>query len=182
VDLEAQGVAQRLEGVLGGVVPAPARKRQPAAHGADHDDPPPALSPHRRQDQLGQPHRAEDVGLELPAGVGQRHGLDGPRPAEAGVVDQDPDCAVLLLDHIDGGPHGIVVGHVERQGPAAERFEVGEDLGPAGGGVDRPSRTSKKAGGGPPDAARTAGDQYRPRFSPAHAPIVAARPDHSRSD
>jgi hypothetical protein len=64
--LEPQGVAERLHGVLAGVVDTAARQRHPAAHRRDVDDPAAAGRPHARQHQLGQPQQPEHVRLELP--------------------------------------------------------------------------------------------------------------------
>src|SRR3712207_6901248 len=43
--------------------------------------------------------------------------------AVAGVVDENPDRPLGPLDLLDGTPHGLLVGHVEREQPAAVRFE-----------------------------------------------------------
>ena len=82
-----------------------------------------------------------------------------PGLAVAGVVDQDADGAVLLLDGGDGRLHRGLVGHVERERAAARRLEVREGLGAAGGGVDGPAEAGEMAGGGRPDPRRAAGDQ-----------------------
>ena len=79
-DLHPQRVADRLDRVLGRVVGAAARERQPPAHRGDVDDLARARLAHPRQHELGQPQQAEDVGLELAA-----HG-------SIGSVSSAPDC------------------------------------------------------------------------------------------
>src|SRR5207247_3608866 len=114
-DLEAQGVRERLDRVLCGVIDAPAREGQPAAHRADVDDPPPALPAHARQHQLAHPHQPEDVGLELtPHGL-DRDLLNGAALTVAGVVDQDANRAFYLVDGPDAGAHRVLVGYVTDQ-------------------------------------------------------------------
>jgi hypothetical protein len=65
--LVAERVRDGLERVLGGVVRAGPRERDAAAHRRHLHDPAPAGGAHGRQRQLAQPHRAEDIGLELAA-------------------------------------------------------------------------------------------------------------------
>jgi hypothetical protein len=151
-DLEAQGVAQRLDGVLGRVVVAGAGQRQLPAHGGEGDDPAVLLSPHPRQHELAHLHQPEDVGLELGADLLHRHGLDGPGLAEARVVDEHADGPFALLDLFDGPTHRVFVGHVEGQEHAAMSFERGYLLDVAGRGVDLPAHVGEAFGGGIPYA------------------------------
>ncbi len=139
-DLEPQRVAQRLQRVLGRVVPAAAREGQAAAHRADVDDLAPALRAHRRQRQLRQPREAEDVRLELPADGVERDRLDGAALAVAGVVDQHADRARRALDLGDRRRHRRLVGDVERQQPAAR--------------VRRGRRSTRRGGRSPTPASR----------------------------
>src|SRR3954452_2722474 len=88
LDLEAQGVADRLDRVLRRVVEAAAREREVRAHRRDVDDPPVALGAHPGQHELAHPHEPEDVRLELAADLVERDLLVRARLAVAGVVDE----------------------------------------------------------------------------------------------
>ena len=59
--LHAQRIAQGLDGILGGVVPAAQRCGQFPADGGDVDDGARALGAHVRGHQLGEATQAEDV-------------------------------------------------------------------------------------------------------------------------
>jgi hypothetical protein len=144
-DLEAEGVAQGLHGVLCGVVVAAAGEGEPAAHGGDVDDPAPPLPAHPRQHQLAHPHQPEHVGLELPAHLLHRDLLDRPGLAVARVVDEDADGALAPLDLPDGGPHGGLVRHVEREELAADVGEGRYLLDVSGGGVDPPAAVARRS-------------------------------------
>ena len=67
-----------------------------------------------RDDQLGEPGRAEEVDLELAARLGGR-GLLG-RVGVPGVADQQPDRAVLASDPGDRIGHGLAAGDVQPRG------------------------------------------------------------------
>ena len=91
---------------------------------------PAALAAHPGQDELAHPQQPEDVGLELapdarPSGTVST----APALAVAGVVDQHADRALGLLDRVDGGPHRVLVGHVERERLAAAVCEILDRLG-----------------------------------------------------
>src|SRR5829696_2491137 len=108
LDLEAERVRERFNGVLGGVVDPATGEGELAAHRAQVDDLPGAGSSHTREDELAHPHQAEDVRLELPADAVHRDRLNRPALAVAGVVDQGTDGAVLL-DLGDGVLHRVLV-------------------------------------------------------------------------
>ena len=81
-----------------------------------------------------------------------RDALDRARLRVAGVVDQHADGAVLVLDGPDGGLHRRLVGHVERQCPAALRGQIFDRSGAARGRVDLPALGHQLLGGRAPDA------------------------------
>jgi hypothetical protein len=161
-DLEAEGVAQGLDGVLCGVVVAAAGEGELAAHGGDVDDPAPPLPAHPREHQLAHPGEAEHVRLELPAHLLHRDLLDRPGLAVARVVDEDSDSSLAPLDLLDGGPHGGLFRHVEREELAADVGEGRYPLDVAGGGVDPPAAARQALGGGAADAGGAARDQDGP--------------------
>ncbi len=161
LQLEAQRVAQGLDRVLRRVVPAAAREGQLAAHRADVDDPAPALPPHPRQHELGQAGEAEDVRLELPPRLVERHALDGAAQAVARVVDERTDRAGVALDLRDRALQRALVGDVELQQAAAGVLELRDRLEPAGRRVHRPVRPREPNCRRPPDARGAARDQHR---------------------
>ena len=88
-----------------------------------------------------------------------RDRLHGARLAVAGVVDEHAHGALLPRHLLDGGGHRRLVGHVERERAAAGRLQVGQRLGAARRGVDRPARGREVRGRGRPDARGASGDQ-----------------------
>ena len=159
LDLQAQAVAEGLDGELGAVVPAAERRVDLAAHRADVHDGATALLAHVRQHELRQAHRAEHVDVELAARLVERHVLDGAVGAIAGVVDQDVDAAGLGDDLLDTGAHGVVVGDVHRQRPDAAARELLEALGAARGAVDGVAELVQLQGGDLADAGGGSGDE-----------------------
>ena len=89
------------------------------------------------QDELGEPGGAEDVDLELVAGLGQGHVFERAVGAVAGVVDQHVDAAFFGEDLLDPGLHRLVVGDVHRQRADTGRGEVLHPLYPPSRGVGR---------------------------------------------
>jgi len=67
-----EAVAQSFHRELGRVVPAAERLIDLAADGRDVDDAPTALAAHMRQHQLDETGQAEQVDLELVAGLAER--------------------------------------------------------------------------------------------------------------
>jgi hypothetical protein len=151
--------------VLRRVVNAPAREGELAAHRADVDDPPLALAAHPGEDQLAHPDQAEDIGLELTADALDRDGLDRPRLAVAGVVDEGPNRPIGRLDRVDAGLHRGLVGDVACERLAALGLQVLDRLRSAGGRID----LVPAPGQGPrrlvPDPRRATGDQDDLRLS-----------------
>ena len=100
-DLHPQRVAHRLDRVLGRVVGAAARERQPPAHRGDVDDLARARRAHPRQHELGaaaaRRTRWSRTGAAPTPSAASRARPDW---RVAGVVDQHVDAA---LDGVDGG-------------------------------------------------------------------------------
>ena len=92
--------------------------------------------PHAGQDELDQPGGAEQVHVELAAGLVQRHVLDGSVGAVAGVVDQDVDAAGLGEDLLDAQRGRFLVGDVHGERSDAALAQVGHPVGAAGHAVD----------------------------------------------
>ena len=124
---------------------------------------PPRCSAHARQDQLGEPHQAEEVGLELAAYLRHRHLLDRPVQPVAGVVDQRADRPGVSLHGGDGRGHGRLVGHVKRHGGDATAGQIGERVHPPGGRVHAQPGMVQADRGGAADPGRAAGDENRIR-------------------
>ena len=66
-NFHAQCIAERLKGVLGGVVPGTQGRGNTPRHRGDIQDAPTALCAHMRQHQLGEARQAKEVHLELAA-------------------------------------------------------------------------------------------------------------------
>ena len=73
------------------------RERGDAADRGHLDDVAAALLAQVRQRRLGDPQGAEQVGLQLVAGVGLAELLDHAEVAVAGVVDHDVEPAEVLV-------------------------------------------------------------------------------------
>ena len=108
---------------------------------------------------MGEASQAEDVDLELAAGLVDRDVLDGPVGAVAGVVDQDVDAAGLLQDAVDAGAHGGVVGHVHGQRADAIGGQGLETVGTTGRTVDDVAQRLELADGVLADAGGGTGDE-----------------------
>ena len=80
------------------------------------DDVPAALGAQERQRRLGNPQRAEHVGLDLVARFGFREFLDEAELAVAGVVDDDVEAPEVVVRRGDGGEIRVAIGHVELDG------------------------------------------------------------------
>jgi hypothetical protein len=158
-DLDAQGVTDGLDGVLGRVVVPAEREGHPAAHRADVDDAPAAPLAHGREDELAHPGEAEDVGLEHRTDLVEVDLLHRAVLAVSRVVDEGADGTVDALDLGDGRAHGLLVGHVEGGDVRAEGLEVGEGVGPAGRRPDRVAGVQERGGGGTADPRGAAGDE-----------------------
>ena len=116
---EPEGIAECLDRELGRVIETAARKGDLPAHRTDVDDAAFSLVAHPRQDHLGELCESEEVGLELPPRVVDRHRLDRTVKAVSRVVDQDADRAVFLLDGLDGGLCRRRIRYVKREQAAS---------------------------------------------------------------
>ena len=101
----------------------------------------------------------EDVDLELPPRLIDRHVLDGTVGAVARVVDEGVDPPLLGEDAVDAGDHRRVVGDVHRERRDAARLERRHPLDPAGDGIHRPSGRDEMDGDGLADAGRRPRDE-----------------------
>ena len=79
-----------------------------------------AALPHAGQEGLDHPGRPEDVGLEHPSDLVERHGLDRALDTEPGVVDEHIDRA-RLGDHARDRLVGV---DVEGELPATSRSSI----------------------------------------------------------
>jgi hypothetical protein len=130
-----------------------------AAHGGDVDDLARPVLAHVRQDELGQPSRAEDVDLELVASLVHRDVLNRAVGAVAGVVHEHVNATRVGNDLFDSGLQRGVVGDVHGDGVDARLGEVVRALDAAGGGVDGVAGLGEFEGGGFADAGGGAGDE-----------------------
>ena len=99
------------------------------------------------EDELGEAREAEEVDLELVAGVVEGDVLHRAEEAEAGVVDEDVDAATLGGDALGGGGEVFLAGDVHLEGDGAEVFEVAHVLDAAGCGVDGVALAEEALGG-----------------------------------
>ena len=135
-NFHAQCIAERLKGVLGGVVPGPEGHGNTPRHRGDVQDAPAALCAHMRQHKLGEARQTEEVHLELAACLVDRHIFNSAVGAVARVVDEHVNAAFCINNLLHGGFHGGLIGNVN-----AERFhalggELFNLLNAAGGTVD----------------------------------------------
>ncbi len=121
------------------VVDADVLERGDAADRRHLDDVPAALGPQVRQRGLGDPQRAEHVGLDLVARFLLGQLLDEAEVAVAGVVDDDVEPPEVLVRLLDGGEVRVAVGDVElnrQQRVAVLLRQVVQCRGVARGGRD----------------------------------------------
>ncbi|GAB2691330.1 hypothetical protein GCM10027194_27140 [Thalassiella azotivora] len=158
-ELDPEAVAESLHGELGGVVPGAQRLVDAPADGRHVDHPALAALAHPRQDELGQPREADDVHLQLAAGLVHRHVLEGAVRTVARVVHEDVDPSVLGEHALDAGGHRRVVGDVESPDVHAEGGEGLHAVDAPGRGDDREPLVLQLDGGLLADARRGAGDE-----------------------
>ena len=121
---------------------------------------PRALGPHVRQDELGEVRQAEEVHLELVAGLVDGDLLDRPVEAEAGVVDEDVDPALVRDDPVHDPFVVLGCRDVHPDGGDAVVGEVGHALQAPGSGVHGVALLTQQDRGLPAHARRCPGDQY----------------------
>ncbi|GAA2152719.1 hypothetical protein GCM10010403_19650 [Glycomyces rutgersensis] len=169
VDLHAQRVRERLQGVLGRVVPGAERQGDHAADRGDVHDRAPALLSHVRQDELHEPGRGDHVHLEQVAGLGQRHLLDRAVDHRARVVDQHVDAPLLFDDGGDGAVEPVAVPGVHRERVPAGGDEAAHLVHAPRGAVDDVPGAQQVEGDGVADAGRGARDEADLRVHIAHS-------------
>ena len=119
------------------------------------------LGAHDRQRRLRDPERAEDVGLDLGAGLRLADFLDGAELAVAGIVDDDVEAAEALVGLGDRGVDGRLVVDVE-PGRRRRRRTFRPD--------PRVSTASRAVAATRSPRARAASAQMRP--NPLDAPVM----------
>src|SRR4029453_16964773 len=136
VELQAQGLGDGPDGVLGGGVAGPARVDLEAGDGAEVDDVGVGGGPQQGQEAAGDPQQPDHVGVHhrlpvLVAALGHRVEAD----PGAGVVDQQVGVAVAVGDSGGEGVDRGGVGDVQGQGGGADLPGPGARGGGRGGGA-----------------------------------------------
>ena len=128
-ELLGEGDGDGVDGALGGGIDGGHRASHGRDNGADVDDRT-ALGADELGGTLGGEEEAEDVEVELAVELFRGDTLDGAEGVDAGVVDQDVEFAVLLLDLGEGAGDVFGFGEValQRRGFAAGGDDLGDDL------------------------------------------------------
>jgi hypothetical protein len=183
VQLQAQGVGDGPDGMLGGGVAGAAGVDLEAGDGAEVDDVGVGGGPQQGQEAAGDPQQPDHVGVHhrlpvLVAAVGHRVEAD----PGAGAVDQQVGAAVAVGHGGREGLHRRRVGDVKGQGGGADL--LGEDLEPvgaAGAGDHVEAGPGQLAGAGRPDPAGRAGDDRDPLGRhPRGAPLSVGKGRRAR--
>src|SRR4029453_14301730 len=173
VQLQAEGVGDGPDGVLGGGVAGPAGVDLEPGDGAEVDDVGVGGGPQQGQEGAGDPQQADHVGVQhdLPVGVAALgHRVEAGRGA--GVVDQQVGVAVAVPDGGRERLHRGRVGDVEGEGGGADVGGQGlEAVGAAGAGDHLEAGPGQLAGAGRPDPAGRAGDDRDPLAWHGRPPI-----------
>ena len=154
VQLEAQAVTEPLHRELAGVVPRAERLAEVAADRGDVEDPTRPGGAHGGNDQLAHPGQSEQVDLELPPSLVQRHVLDRAVRPVARVVDQHVDASLLGQHPVHEVDHRLVVGDVELCGVHALLGQHSHPVGPPRPGIDDVAGLLEPMGRRLPDARR----------------------------
>ncbi len=175
-DLAGERLAQPFERPLAGVVEPEQRHRTHPAGARDLHDAPASLPAQVRQDGLTDPERAEQVRVEVPAGLAFRHLLHPADEAVAGVVDDDVQTSEARDPPLDRREDGRAVADVEREHPQGIRVFPGEvlensrpargrdDLVPGSEGSFGERATQAAAGASDePDAGHSSGSPHKTR-------------------
>lgn len=145
VQFQPQRIAEGAQREFAGAVNRVARRGDDADDAADVDDLTRTLPAHGRQHGLDATQRAEEIHLHHLPGVFGFHVHQRRAQADAGIVDENVNAAVLGQHALDKLANIIVPGDIARRdGTARSRHDAG-----AGGG--------EGAGGGLADAAGGAG-------------------------
>jgi hypothetical protein len=165
-ELTAESVGQPGEGVLGRRVEGRIRRRPDASDGGDVDDHSRACRDHRGQRRLDRPDCTQKVRVDKLSRLLLGQLLEGPEPADAGVVDEHVhpfevaesggDEAAGLQPPADVDPLG---GDARRTCFAAALRDLLEPLQAAGAEGKARAFAGEGQGGGLADPARGAGDQ-----------------------
>ncbi len=111
--LDAEGVAESLQGELGRAVGAHEGHAHPPRHGAHVHDAAAPLGPHRREDLPAHLHRREHVHLELPTDRISVEVLHGPELRVPRVIHEGVDPTRSIKDFPRDAAHGPLVDDVE---------------------------------------------------------------------
>jgi hypothetical protein len=131
LDLGGEAGGEALQAVLRGVVDrrGPGSENTPAIEDTWMMWPPPW--PAGAAGGLGDPQRAEQVDLDLVAGLLLGDLLDHAEQAVAGVVDHDVEAAEVVDGLLHGGGDGRPVGDVDLQGRMASPYLTRSSNAPA---------------------------------------------------
>ena len=165
-DLLRQRLGEPLERPLRRVVDADVLERRDAADRRHLDDVPAALGAQVGKRGLGDPQRAEHVGLDLVARLLLGQLLDEAEVPVACVVDHDVQPAEVVVGLPDRGEVRVAVGHVEldrQQRVAVFLGQVGQRRGVARGGGDLVAALQGRDRPLPAESARRARDE--PNFA-----------------
>ena len=153
--LHPQASAESYDGIFRCVVPVAAGFAEVAGHRRHVDDASAALLPHIWKHELGEAREAEDIYVELPAGLLLGHRLERAEVAVARIVDQNVDAPLLRDYPPDTLLHGGLVGYVHIEQSGARVLERRHPLKASRRGInlmpcgEQPeSRAHTDAGGG----------------------------------
>ena len=114
-NFHAQCIAERFEGVLGGVVPGSEGHGNTPRHRGEVQDAPATPCAHMRQHQLGEARQAEEIHLELATCLVDGDVFNSAVKSVARVVDEHVNAAFCVNDLLYGGFHGCLIGNVQAQ-------------------------------------------------------------------
>src|SRR5216684_2580475 len=160
--LGGERLAEGFQRTLGSVVEATGREGLNSADRRDLDDVPRLLLAQDGQRRLGDPERAEEVGLHLRPRLLGGDFLDGAEEPEAGVVHHHVEAAEVVARELDGLLDRCPVGHVEGKRQHVRSVPGGETLqrlGIARGGDDFVSALQRRLGPDAAEAFRRASDE-----------------------
>ena len=160
LEFYAQGVADSFDAVLAHIVPAAEGEDGATGYGGDVDDAATVLAAHDGEHEARHLGEAEDVDLQLVAGILEGHALDGAEVAVAGIVDEHVNAAFALQDGVHTLAARGVVGDIESQGRDAVGLEGLHEGCAARGGIDLVPHAGEALGSLETNAAAAARNQY----------------------
>jgi hypothetical protein len=119
------------------------------------------LPPQVRQDRLRHPQRAEEVRLQLRAGLRLGELLHHAQRHEPRVVDHHVQAAEVRDRAVDGRVHGVPVGDVQRE---REQPLLGDRLDRPGHRDHPIARRERRVGERPAEPPARAGDEPRAHY------------------